>query len=87
MALRERNESIVAGCNMTKGSIASVDAHMFNHNEVASSTLRHDQLVRKSQCENLTIFLPLRFYVKSFLSSFRELQPQVAAEVSKLFHH
>ena len=49
MALRERNESIVAGCNMTKGSIASVDAHMFNHNDVASSTLRHDQLVRKSQ--------------------------------------
>ena len=73
---------------MTKGSIASVDAHMFNHNDVASSTLRHDQLVRKSQCENLKIFLPLIFYVKSFFfSSFRELQPQVAAEVSKLFHH
>ena len=49
MALRERNkdDSYISGSNMTKSSVASVgkNTNIFSNADVASSTLRHDQLV------------------------------------------
>jgi hypothetical protein len=47
-ALRERNgirnETFVSGSNMTKASIATIDGHIFSNADVASSTLRGDQI-------------------------------------------
>ena len=42
-ALKEKNETFVRG--MTKASIASVDGNIFNAADIASSTLKADQIV------------------------------------------
>ena len=42
-ALKEKNETFVRG--MTKASIASVDGNIFNAADIASSTMKADQIV------------------------------------------
>ena len=44
-ALRERNETFVSGSNYKKDSIASVTENIFDNADVASSTLKSEQIV------------------------------------------
>ena len=47
--LRDRNETFVSGSNMLiKDSIASVNDNIFDNADVASSTLKSEQIVRFS---------------------------------------
>ena len=57
-ALRERNETFVSGSNMLiKDSIASVnDNNIFDNADVASSTLKSEQIVSP------TYYLPIRSF-------------------------
>ena len=59
-ALRERNETFVSGSNMLiKDSIASVnDNNIFDNADVASSTLKSEQIVSP------TYYLPIRSFRK-----------------------
>ena len=45
--LRDRNDTYVSGSHMAKVSIASVNENIFSTADIASSTLKADQIVSK----------------------------------------